>query len=266
VTTGLARRVDGDGEPLLLLNGIAMSMASWEPVAVPLARDFQVIRCDLRGQLMSPGPPPADVAEHAVDVAALLDDLGIGRCHVVGTSFGGVVGAIVAARSPKRVRSLVSIASTDGFDDVMAHEVRRWRAATVAAVEGPNRDALAEVLEPVAYAANWLETHQEERRLARAAVAALPDAWYKDLVRLIDSADSFVLKDVLGGVRCPALVVAAGEDGFIPRSRCRALAESILNAEFDVIEGAGHAVVIEQPDRVAEIVGSFLRRCEGGSG
>jgi pimeloyl-ACP methyl ester carboxylesterase len=42
-------RVDGEGEPLLLLNGIAMSVASWEEIARPLAERFRVVRCDFRG-------------------------------------------------------------------------------------------------------------------------------------------------------------------------------------------------------------------------
>jgi 3-oxoadipate enol-lactonase len=260
VTSGLAFRCDGEGEPLLLLNGIAMSIASWEPVAAPLARWFRVIRCDMRGQLLSPVPPPADVAEHADDVLMVLDKLGVARCHVVATSFGGAVGAVLAARYPERVASYVTIASADGFDEEMADEVRRWRQATIAAVEGPNREALAQALEPVVYSADWLAGHQLERRLARAAVAALPDLWYRNLVQLIDSADSFVLEGVLDKVRCPTLVVAAGEDGFIPRDRCRSLAEAIPGAEFEVIDGAGHAVVVEQPGRIVEIVQSFLDR------
>ena len=122
-------QADGTGEPLLLLNGIAMTGASWQPVAAPLAEHFTVIRCDLRGQLMSPGSPPADVGDHVGDVVELLDDLGVDSVHVLATSFGGAVGALLAARHPDRVRSLLTIASADGFTDVMAVEVARWREA-----------------------------------------------------------------------------------------------------------------------------------------
>ena len=122
-------RVDGVGEPLLLFNGIAMSVASWEEIARPLAERFRVVRFDFRGQLLSPGDPPADVLEHAADVVALLDELAIDRAHLVATSFGAAVALLLAARWPQRVRSLISIASADAFDDVMAEEVARWRRA-----------------------------------------------------------------------------------------------------------------------------------------
>ena len=50
----LYHQSEGAGEPLILLNGIAMSVVSWDVVARPLARQYRVIRCDFRGQLMTP--------------------------------------------------------------------------------------------------------------------------------------------------------------------------------------------------------------------
>jgi 3-oxoadipate enol-lactonase len=211
----LFHQSEGTGEPLLLLNGIAMSAVSWDVVARPLAKSYRVIRCDFRGQLMTPMSPPSDIAEHADDVAALLDHLEIKRTHLIGTSFGGVVGTLVAARYPDRVRSLTTIASANGFDEGMADEVARWRAA-------------------------------------------LPDQWFEGLIGLLDSAHSLRLGDELERVRCPTLVIAAEFDGFVPLERARGLAESIGGASFRVIEGAGHAVVVEQPQRIVDLCLGFL--------
>lgn len=251
-------KVDGSGPPLLLLNGIAMTAASWRPVAEPLAERFTVVRCDLRGQLMSPGTPPADVGEHVVDVVELLDHLGFDSVHVLATSFGGAVGALLAARAPARVRSLLTIASADGFTEVMADEVARWRAGVVDSLEGGDRGHLSDVLEPVVYSKAWVAAHREERALRRQQIAALPKRWFEDLIGLLDSAESFRIGGELAAVRCPTLVVAAELDGFIPRERCRALADAIPGAEFRVIEGAGHAVVVEQPDAVAALALEFF--------
>jgi len=253
-------QLDGTGPPLLLLNGIAMSAPSWQPVAEPLAENFTVIRCDLRGQLLSPGAPPADVAEHVVDVIEVLDHLGLDSVHVLATSFGGAVGALIAARHPDRVRSLLSIASSGGFTDVMATEVARWREATVRSLEGPDRGVLSDILEPVVYSPAYVEAHREERVLRRKQIAALPTAWFEGLVGLLDSAESFSLHPELGAIRCPTLIVAAELDGFIPLKRCRGLAEAIPGAEFRVIKGAGHAVVVEQPDAIVNLALEFFQR------
>ena len=250
-------RVDGDGEPLVLLNGIAMSAASWEEIARPLAERFRVVRFDFRGQLMAPGKPPADVLEHAADVVALLDELGIDRAHLVATSFGGAVGLLVAARWPERVRSLISIASADAFDDVMADEVARWRRACLDSLAG-DRGVLSDVLEPVVYSAAYLAGHREQRALRRQQIAALPDAWFTGLAGLLDSTPSVELAGELDRVRGPTLVVAAELDGFIPVARTRALAEGIPGARFELLEGAGHAAVVEQPERIVRLCLGFL--------
>ena len=105
----------GEGEPVLLLNGGAMTMAAWEPIAAPLATRFRVVRCDLRGQLLTPGPPHDTLGQHADDVVALLDALDIPSVHVIGTSFGAMVGLVLAARHPQRVQSLVAGTTTDVF-------------------------------------------------------------------------------------------------------------------------------------------------------
>lgn len=254
---------DGHGDPLLLLNGIAMTAASWQPVAVPLAERFNVIRCDLRGQLLSPGSPPTDVGEHVDDVVELLDHLELDSVHVLATSFGGAVGALLAARQPERVRSLLLVASADGFTDVMATEVARWREATVRSLAGPDRGVLSDILEPVVYSPAYVEAHREERAQRRLQIGALPTGWFEGLVGLLDSAESFSLRNELAAIRCPTLIVAAELDGFIPLENCRALADAIPGADFNVIEGAGHAVVVEQPDAIVNLALEFFGTIKG---
>jgi pimeloyl-ACP methyl ester carboxylesterase len=251
-------RVDGEGEPLVLLNGIAMSVASWDDMARPLAERFRVVRFDFRGQLLSPGEPPADVLEHAAEVVDLLDRLAIDRAHLVATSFGAAVALLVAARWPRRVRSLISIASADAFDDVMAREVARWRRACLDSLATGDRGLISDVLEPVVYSPGYLAAHGEERALRRRQIAALPEVWFAGLAGLLDSTPSVALAGELAAVACPTLVVAAELDGFIPIARTRALADGIRGARFELVEGAGHAVVVEQPRRLAGLCLEFL--------
>ena len=258
-STPLFMQCEGDGDPVLLLNGIAMSAASWQAVARPLSERFTVIRCDFRGQLMTPVTPPHDVGEHADDVATLLDRLGLESVHVVGTSFGGVVGTLFAARHPDRTRSLITIASADGFDESMADEVARWRQGCVDALDGGDRGVLSDTLEPVVYSPRWVEAHAAERAQRRAQIAALPVAWFEGLVGLLDSAHSVRLRDELASVACPTMVIAAECDGFVPLDRARGLADAVAGARFEIIEGAGHAVVVEQPRRIVDLCVDFLQ-------
>ena len=257
----LFSRVEGEGEPVLLLNGIAMTVPSWEIIARPLARHFQVVRCDFRGQLLTPGQAPERVVDHVSDVVALMDSLDLASAHIVGTSFGGVVGTLLAAAFPDRVRSLITIASADGFDEQMADEVARWREGCIQSLEGPDRAHLFDVLEDVVYSAGYLESHVQDRAERRRQIGSLPDAWFEGLIGLLSSARSLRLTDELQQIRCATLVLAAEFDHFVPMHRARGLANSIPGARFEIIEGAGHAVVVEQPEVVIERVLEFIDRC-----
>ena len=255
--------VDGEGEPLLLLNGVFMSAASWQPVAHPLAERFRVVRCDFRGQLMMPVTPPGDLVGHADDVVALMDHLELASAHVVGTSLGGVVGAIVAARRPDRVRDLVTIASADGFHSNRAVEIERWKAACLRTLSGDDRGLLADVIEPVVFSPAWIEEHRAERAARRAQIAAFPDMWFETTIGLLDAAHSVHLREELGAIRCPVLVVASELDGFVTVEEVREFSRRIEGARFEIIEGAGHAVVVEQPQRIVELCVEFLTSAEG---
>ena len=67
----LTHRIDGEGEPLLLLNGGMMSIAAWEAIAGPLHRHHRVLRCDFRGQMLSPGAPHREMEDNVRDLVAL---------------------------------------------------------------------------------------------------------------------------------------------------------------------------------------------------
>ncbi len=128
----LFSRVDGNGAAVLLLNGIAMTVPSWEFIARGLARDFRVVRCDFRGQLLSPGPVPKRVVDHVGDVVGLLDSLALNSVHIVGTSFGGVAGSLVAVHEamklPKRIVRVHDVAQTRQYI-LVQQAVRIHRAA-----------------------------------------------------------------------------------------------------------------------------------------
>jgi len=254
----LYHRIDGEGEPLLLLNGVAMSVSSWDLISRPFSESFRVVRCDFRGQLMMPVTPPDDVADHAGDVIALMDHLELETAHLLGTSLGGVVATMVAGRHPDRVRSLTTVASAPGFYEEMADEVELWKAACRRSLDGGDRGHFADVMEPVIYSRAFIESHRDILDERRSQIAALPDAWFEGLIGLLDSAHSFRLQEELVAIRCPTMVVAAELDAFVPLARARDLAESIDGARFEVVRGAGHGVVMEQSQRVVDLCLEFI--------
>jgi pimeloyl-ACP methyl ester carboxylesterase len=256
----LAHRTAGSGEPVLLLNGGLMSMAAWDPVATPLERSHRVVRCDFRGQLLSPGEPPPDLAGHAADVVALLDHLGLPRVHLVGTSFGALVGLNLAARHPARVAALAAVTATDRVTDEDWVAAESVREACRRAAQGGDGGVVLDLLAPLTFSSEWLAAQGELLAERRRQIAALPAEWFRGLDRLLASVEGLDLGPRLGAIRCPTLVVAAERDRTFPIERSAALAAAIRGAALEVVPGAGHALVLEAPERLLELLRPFLAR------
>src|SRR5918997_814338 len=99
----------GAGDPLVLVHGSWTDHTAFEAVAEPLARSFRVIRYDRRGHSRSQyGPGPAPRRRDEDDLAELLEALGLGPAHLVGTSYGALISLALAVRRPDLVRSVLA--------------------------------------------------------------------------------------------------------------------------------------------------------------
>lgn len=254
----LAHRIDGEGPPLLLLNGGLMSIAAWEAIALPLSRRFRVVRCDLRGQLLSPGPA-VSIEGQARELRALLDHLSIARAHVVGTSFGGEVAMQFAADHPERVERLVVMTATDRITPEMAEATRRFEAAAAAALDGGDGGEVLRLLAPTAFSERYLASQPSDLVETRARqIAALPASFFEGVVGLMQALRGLDLSGALPRIEAPTLVIAAELDATFPLDHSRAIAAAIPNAELVVLEQTGHAAVVEAPERVVEEIVRFI--------
>lgn len=263
----LTHRLDGEGSTLLLLNGGMMSIGAWEPIAGPFHRRHRVLRCDFRGQILSPGAPHREMADNVRDLTALLDANDVGRAHVVGASFGAQAGLLLAALEPQRVRSLIAVTATDFVTRAMregGHPLRETIGEIL--TEGGDRGRFHDVLVESVFSADWARAHARELKNRRAQIAQIPDPWFENLLGIVDCFEGLDLRPWLGRIRCPTLVVAAGEDRVMPVERSRALAAAIAGAEIVEHETSGHALVAEQPRWLVEVCEEFLGRVDRGAG
>ena len=88
----------GTGFPLLLIHAGIADSRMWEPQALALANDFDMIRPDMRG-FGDSDLPPGPYSTRA-DLIGLLDQLGVDRAHIVGCSMGGTVAVDLALEYP----------------------------------------------------------------------------------------------------------------------------------------------------------------------
>lgn len=256
----IAHRLTGspEGPRLLLLNGGMMTIAAWEPIAAPLGERYRVVRCDFRGQFLSPGEPEPRLEAHVADLAALLDFLGIDRIHVAGASFGALTGLLFAAMHPERVTSMTAITATEQVTPEMWEGTARLREAALAAAEGGDGGVVFDLLIPQTYSPAYVETNGAALALYRRQIAALPAVWFRGLAGILSALEGLDLRPILPRIQAPALVVGAGEDRIFPPEHSWALAKGIPGAHLAMIPGAPHGAVVEESARVVEVLRDFL--------
>lgn len=261
MTTSLAHRVEGSGAPLVLLNGGMMTFASWQPVAVRLETSYRVLRFDFRGQLLSPGEPPAELAGHAADLLALLDEAGYANAHLVGASFGALVAVEFAANHPERVRSLALVTAMDRATVTFRSQSDGMRAILADVAAGGDREPFWDVMVAGVYSRPYLEREREALAARCAQLGLLPATWFTGVDRLLAAVEAFDLTPALARIHRPSLVIAAADDQVMDAARSRVLAES-LGADLVTHPTAGHALVAEDPAWLAQTLEQFLERSE----
>jgi len=259
----LTHHLEGEGETILFLNGGFMTYASWEPVAESMGQGYRHLFCDLRGQIMSPGPSHAQLEGHVRDVQKLLDSLDIERVHVLGTSFGGFVGLRFAASFPGRVLSLIAATTTDVATPDLVRGVEDLRRTVAEIVEGGDAGAFLDLLVKEVYSPEFVAKYRDEFARRRQQMGQLPRSWFAGLQGILTCTEAVDLRPHLGAVRCPTLVIHAARDEIISRERSQALAAALANAEFIEHPSSGHALVAEDPQWFADQCLEFLSRVDG---
>ena len=125
---GMEMYVDirGTGEPLVLLHGFGSCGKSWAPVMDTLAAEYRVIVPDLRGHGRSTNPSGTFThRQSALDVYALLDQLGVSRFKAMGISTGGMTLLHMATQQRDRIDAMVLIGATTAFPEPARAIMRR---------------------------------------------------------------------------------------------------------------------------------------------
>src|SRR5262245_30460364 len=98
MTVELNQRIDGSGPHILLLHAVGMDLTLLDALTAIMARDFTVLRADLRGHGKSPYAPVSSLADYADDVHALLTSLSFAPCGVAGFAMGGMITQALAVK------------------------------------------------------------------------------------------------------------------------------------------------------------------------
>ncbi|HET7045356.1 MAG TPA: alpha/beta hydrolase [Gaiellaceae bacterium] len=247
----IASEERGSGTPLLLVMGLGYGRWGWEPLVGPLAERHRVVWYDNRGIGESDVPAgPYTVAELATDAVQVLDERGIERAHVAGTSLGGMVALELALSHADRVEKLALLCTTAGGESVFP---------------------MPEVTQRLFAEAPGLEPDVALRRFVENAVSArgalVDDLYAKRLANPPDPAGwqgqaaagaTFDASARIGAIDRETVVLTGDEDNVIDPRNSELLAGRIPGARLRVFPGTGHLFFWERPAEVAAALTEFL--------
>lgn len=237
----------GSGPPLLLIQGLGYARWGWEPVVEPLARSFDVLTFDNRGIGESEVPvTPYTTADMAGDAARVLEEAGVERAHVVGTSLGGMIAQELALGHPERVEKLVLACTTPGGPEAFPMPQRTVDLMLArATIEEYTRNAL----------------HPAERPDLVSRILAhrkRTDQGYEAWAAQATAGAGFDASARLGGLAVPTLVQHGDADVVVDPRNAELLAELIPDARVSIYEGGGHLFFWQEPERFVRELEEFL--------
>ncbi|HMJ01707.1 MAG TPA: 2-succinyl-6-hydroxy-2,4-cyclohexadiene-1-carboxylate synthase [Conexibacter sp.] len=234
-------------ETIVLLHGFTQTGRSWQPTIAALGERYRALAPDLRGHGAAAAARPVDFASVRGDVLTLAPE----RFVLCGYSMGGRIALSIALAAPSRIARLVLVGASPGLSD--AAERRARRAADEALAAGIEREGIE------AFASHWSSLPLFEGQ-PRAVVAAA----HRTRLAQDPAGLAAALRGLGTGVmeplweRLPALTMpvalVVGERDMKYRTIAEQMAAALPDATLHVVPGAGHAVQLEAPKAVAELL------------
>lgn len=250
----LAYREFGEGPPLLILHGLFGSGQNWQSIARRLGEDYRVLTVDLRNHGGSPSADAMTFSEMVDDLRVFLEDRGIERTALMGHSVGGKTAMVFALLYGQMVDTLIVVdIAPVVYDHSFLPLVRAMQRLDLSG--GLPRTALEKRLSrdiPDKALRTFLmqnlvsERGQTSWRINLDAIGA-------------HMADLTGFPDVEGFVYDGRTLFISGEQSdYVGPEHHQRIHELFPWAEFAIIEGAGHRVHAEQPERFLAVVRDFL--------
>jgi 3-oxoadipate enol-lactonase len=262
-------QLTGEGDHLMHVPGAVVAHEGYAAVTPEMAKHFKVLDFDPRGYGQSDRPQQRYTFDvWADDMVGLLDALGIERTHVHGGSMGSSLACHFAAKYPSRIHGLVLSGCTAKSDFMSKLQFQVWKH--LAQSYGTGSEELAYALSSESFSRRFLDGPNGGIDLVKGLAATAGRNVEVDV--LCDACDALIDIDVtaeLPMITAPTLVVVGDGDILTPADQGptgaggRYIYEHLVNAEFKefaVIENAGHANLMDNPDQSNKVVIDFLLR------
>lgn len=264
----LSGSVDGEGPPVVWIQGVGVGGAGWRPQVEALSAHFRCLSFDNRGFGASqPLGGPLTVELMAEDVLALMDAQGWESAHVVGHSLGGLAALYVAHKARARVRSLALLCTfaTGAIPTRLEPGLLGVGLRTRLGTRRMRRHAFLELVLPPDMLASADRDALAERlgELFGHDLADSPPVAMHQF-RAMRRGDATPFLRELEGL--PTLVVSGAYDRIAPPFAGRALAEGIPGARYVEVADGAHGLTVQLPERVNALLREHLESAEARRG
>ncbi len=251
-------RIHGtQGEPVILVMGLAMSGRAWDPQIDGLKAHHRVISFDHRGVGRSDAVTgPITMKTMAQDVLRVLDSAGIERAHIVGVSMGGMVTQEVLLAAPERFLSATLIATHAGG-------VRTWLPPLTSIPDflrsrvGARR---AQFVRRLLYTSDFVNERGAEALEARLA-GLFDELKPKTLPAQVLAVFRHRTRRRLASIETPVFVIRGALDRMVSPRATKRLVAALRAPEEWVLPDVGHGLLIEQPEAINDRLLEFFGRC-----
>lgn len=258
----------GKGEPVIAAHGLIENTTYWNRTGVgqAIAEEYRFIPMDMRahGKTVSTGTPEGyDIETGIKDIQALADHLNLEKFHLISHSTGGFISARLAMSHSQRLASLTltgASSATTFIKDAVGNQ--KFHEAFAKSFENNSWETILEnikkqpfplflgIAETPDNQALWDMTYEIIKIGNRDTIANFVRTFYQDPDPKVEG---------LRQIACPTLIIVGERDElFLKPSRL--MADEIPDARLAIFEKAGHMLCIEQPERVADTILSFIRQ------
>jgi pimeloyl-ACP methyl ester carboxylesterase len=229
--------------PVILIHGAGGHQLFWPP-QVRRMHDQRIFAVDLPGHGKSAGLGHHTIEDYCGEILEFLKALKLNAAVLVGHSMGAAIALQMAIQNRKHVLGLGLVGCG-----------ARLRVNPALLQGAPDPSTFAETVQLVTDLSFSSETNPRLRELAAQRMAETrPSVLYGDFL----ACNVFDETDRLSMVSVPTLILCGAEDKMTPARNSEFLHENISDSKMEILPGVGHMLMLERPDRFADLLADFL--------
>jgi pimeloyl-ACP methyl ester carboxylesterase len=252
---------DSKATPVILIHGFASSTLVWSKVFLEIAAaGFRVIAPDLMGYGYSAKPRNFDytIDSQARVIAGLLEELGLARAILVGSSYGGAVAATVALDYPERVEKLVLVGAVTNNEPTKYMLMRLIGSPLIGDILSPllasSRRLLRRRMKRVYDRHSWV---LDERRVDARHLPLRAAATHRAIIRTVRRWNADRISRDAHLIRQQTLLLWGENDPEVPLRDGEQLRDAITDSRLLVFRQCGHLPHEEFPQAFTEVIANF---------